>query len=344
MIIDANLYWFDESIFENEKLLEQFLNEIPKQYGIYGYVKNQLNGKKQIVIEKPKGCQNLNYLQGEYQLERIIADLDNAHIDQAIMKVPGCLEWMSLDMCKRFNQGMYRYYKESNGRLIPLAVVPPIASQDVFEEIDHCINDYGFKGVQLSAHYGDKYLDDEIFESFFDKLDSLHTTVYVHHTPLPVEYNDLLDYDNLRRSYGRCVDQMIAVCREIFSDFFEKHIHLKFVHSMLGGGFFTYVNMLMPQSSKKDTVSRFNMDHHLAKKHLDENIYFEMSHSQPWGKEQLECAIKVLGSSNIIWGSSYPVREEWLSQGPDFVQNLDLDEKQKQDILSLTAKKVYGID
>ena len=47
----------------------------------------------------------MNYLQGEYQLERIIADLDNAHIDQAILKVPGCLEWMSLDMCKRFNQG-----------------------------------------------------------------------------------------------------------------------------------------------------------------------------------------------------------------------------------------------
>ena len=342
MVIDANLYWFDETVFDDEKLLNQFINEIPKQYGMNGYVKTN-DGLKQIVIEKPKGSQNLNYLQGEYTLEKIIHDMDQAGVDKAILKMPGCSEWMSLDMCRRFNKGMYEYAKQSHGRLIPLAVVPPIASYDVFEELDRCFDEYGFTGVQLSAHYGNKYLDDEIYSDFFEKLNSLNATVYVHHTPIPVDYSSLLDYDNLRRSYGRCVDQMVAVSREIFSDFFDRYPNLKFVHSMLGGGFFAFYNMMMPHGSKNDTVARFQTDVTAVKNRLANHIYFEMSHSQPWGQKQLECAIDVLGSEHVIWGSSYPVRKEWLLQGADFVNQLNMSNEDKNNVLCQTAQKVYHI-
>ena len=32
MIIDSNLYWFDEDIFESEEKMEAFLASAPKQY------------------------------------------------------------------------------------------------------------------------------------------------------------------------------------------------------------------------------------------------------------------------------------------------------------------------
>ena len=63
MIIDANMYWFDESIFHDKHEAERFLLEVPKSYGINGYMIENKDHIKQIVIEKPIGYQNMNYVE-----------------------------------------------------------------------------------------------------------------------------------------------------------------------------------------------------------------------------------------------------------------------------------------
>lgn len=342
MIIDSNLYWFDESIFDSSKQLESFLSSVPKHYDTDAYYKKLEDGRTQIVIERPKGFENLNYLQGEYELATILEDMDQAGIDKAILKIPGCHEWLTLEQCKKFNNGMYEYMNRSNGRLIPLAVVPPVGTQEVFDEIKRCFEELKFSGVQLVTHYGKYYLDDEQFSSFFKELNKYQATVYIHHTPVPTQYEALFEYTNIRRSYGRCADQLTSVCRELYSGFFEKYPNLTFVHSMLGGGFFALKNMLMPhKKSSKDTVQRLEGDQTNVEKHLVENIYFEMSHAQPWGKESLEHAIKMVGADHVIFGSSYPVRREWLTEGAAFIQDLEINETEKSLILGGNAERLY---
>lgn len=342
MIIDSNLYWFDESIFASKQKLENFLSSVPKHYDTNAYYKELEDGRTQIVIERPKGFENLNYLQGEYQLSNILADMDQAGIDQAILKIPGCHEWLTLEQCKAFNDGMYEYMKQSEGRLVPLAVVPPMGTQEVFDELKRCFEELKFPGVQLVTHYGKYYLDDEQFAAFFEELNRYQATVYIHHTPVPTQYEALFEYTNIRRSYGRCADQLTAVCRELYSGFFEKYPDLTFVHSMLGGGFFTLKNMLMPhKKSSEDTVQRFADDQTNVEAHLAKNIYFEMSHAQPWGKDSLEHAIKMMGADHIIFGSSYPVRREWLTEGAAFIQSLAIEEKDKSLILGKNAQRLY---
>ena len=346
MIIDANLYWFDERIFQSIKEQDKFLADIPKSYGMNGYIKKVDNGDNhQIVIEKPTGYQNLNYIQGEYVLEKQLAALDQANVDKAIMKIPGCHEFMSLEMCKQFNNGMADYTKRSHGRLIPLIVIPPYGIQENIDELKRCREELNMHDIQLCAHYGEHYLDSDIFKSFFEELNQKKTTVYIHHTPVPVEHEALYQYNNLRRSYGRCVDQTTAIGREIFSGFFEKYPNLTFVHSMLGGGFFSIANMMFPKQSRtKEEVSRFEAGNQDIIEIFKKHIYFEMSHAQPWGKEQLECAIKVLGADHIIFGTSYPVRKEWLAEGVDFINALDISNTDKNLILGLNAQNLYHID
>lgn len=345
MIIDANMYWFPEQFFTNDDLMNLFLSEIPKEYGINGYViANEKTNTKQIVIEKPKGYQNLNYAQYDYILENQLADMDKAGIDKAVLKVPGCHEWMSLDLCKQFNDSMFRHVMQSNGRLVALAVVPPLAVPECIHELERCKYELGMNGVQLSAHYGNLYLDDNAFQPFFEKLNDLEMTAYIHHTPLPVQFESLYEYNNLRRSYGRCVDQTIAIGRELFSGFFKKYPKLKFVHSMLGGGFFAYKDLMLPYRAKnKEHINRFETENDEVRNYLENNIFFEISHAQPWGKAQLECAISVLGADHIIFGSSYPVRKEWLLEGADFVKQLNISDKEKELILYKNAKRLYNL-
>lgn len=343
MVIDANMYWFPEELFDDAEALDRFVAESPRTYDTNVYLK-QSEDACQVVVEKPTGFPSLNYAKGDYILEQMLADMDEAGVDKAVLKVPGCNEWMSLEMCQRFNDGMAAYAQASKGRMIPLAVVPPTGGPRVSAEIDRCLDELGFAGVQLCAHYGNHYLDDEMFAPLFEKLNERGCTVYAHHVPVPVDTASLLDYNNLRRSYGRCVDQTTAVGRELFSDFFVRYPNIKMVHSMLGGGFFAIAEMLLPKASKrKDAVQRFATDNGELAERLHEHIFFEMSHAQPWGAAALECAVKVLGADHIIWGTSYPVRREWLLDGPSFVRELDVPEDQKELMLCGNAQRLYGI-
>ena len=345
MVIDANMYWLPEALFTDQKLLQEFLSEMPEEYGWYGYIKEiGDSGLKQIIIEKPKGFQNLNYVQGEYQLEKQLEDMDLAGVEQAVLKLPGCHEWMNFSLCKLFNDGMAEHARKSNNRLIPIAVVPPYATEDNIQELIRCKKELGMNAIQLCAHYGNSYLDDERFSGFFEQLNELHMTAYIHHTPVPVQYDSLYDYNNLRRSYGRCVDQTTAIGRELFSGLFVKYPNLKFVHSMMGGGFFAISNLILPHvANTKEAVSRFEAGTDDIINSFEHSIYFEMSHAQPWGKKQMECAIEVLGADHILFGTSYPVKKEWLTVGPEFIAELSISEEEKHLILYENAKRLYQI-
>ena len=85
MIIDANMYWIPEALFTDEDLMSEFMHCIPNDLDIWGKCE-QIPGtdKKQVVIEEPKGYQNLNYVQGEYILEQQLADMDKAGVDKAL--------------------------------------------------------------------------------------------------------------------------------------------------------------------------------------------------------------------------------------------------------------------
>lgn len=168
MIYDANMYYIPEELFEEKELFERFLSEIPEKDGWYGHAEEigGAGGLKQIILEKPKGYQNLNYVQHDYILEKQLKDLDLAGADAAFLKTPCCQEWMSLEMCRYFNDHMAAHAKKSRGRLIPLAVVPPYGTPENLAELVRCHEELGMQAVQLSAHYGDVYLDDERFAGF----------------------------------------------------------------------------------------------------------------------------------------------------------------------------------
>lgn len=346
MVIDANMYWMPEELFTSESRLQEFLRCIPTQYNMKAYTEEIGDtGRQQIIIEKPVGYQNLNYAQGEYQVEQQLRDMEEAGVDHAILKTPCAQEWLTLELCRTFNDGMAEHVKKGNGKFSALAVIPPLSGKEGIYELERCVKELGMTGVQLSAHYGNLYLDHEAFRPFLKKLNDMKIPAYVHHTPVPVEYQSLYEYNNLRRSYGRCVDQTTAIGREIFSGMFDELPELRLVHSMLGGAFFAYMDSMFHKKPGKDTdtVKRFDTDTDRMCRQIRENIYFEMSHAQPWGPVLLDTAVKILGADHIIFGSSYPVRKEWLTEGAGFIKAMDISEEEKEMMLSGNAKRIYQL-
>ncbi|MEF2975962.1 amidohydrolase family protein [Subtercola sp. YIM 133946] len=345
-VVDINIHHLPEDLFTNEKMLDGFLSTAPRGFGEIATVTTMENGKKQLILEKPKGYQNLNYVEGDYSVESKLAAMDDAGVDFGIMRVPVWQEWLALDTCKAVNDNAHDIVKRSGGRLFSTACVPPWGGRENIYELERCVGDLGAVGVQLACHYGQLYLDDEAFEPYLKVIEKLDIPVVVHHTPLPVEWKSVIDYNNLRREYGRISDQATAVGRELFSGMFDRMPGLRFIHTMLGGNWFANTALLTPHASnKKEAMVRLDpTGGDKIKSYLENNIYFDLTHPHSWGKIQVEAALQINGPDHYLFGSSFPVVYGWMSQGVDFVNNeLDISDADREAVMYGNAKRLFNL-
>lgn len=345
-VVDINIHHLPEDLFTNEKILNGFLNSAPRGFGEIARVGTADDGKKQLILEKPAGFQNLNYVDGDYSAEAKLAAMDDAGVDYGIMRVPVWQEWLDLETCKAVNDNAADIVKRSNGRLFSTACVPPWGGKENVDELKRCVEELGAVGVQVACHYGQLYLDDDVFKPYLKVLNELNVPVIVHHTPLPVEWKSVIDYTNLRREYGRIIDQGVAVGRELFSGMFDEFPNLRFIHTMFGGNWFANTALLTPHASnKKESLTRLDpTGGEKIKSYLENNIFFDMTHPHSWGKDQVEAALKINGADHYMFGSSFPVFRSWMSQGVEFVKNeLEISDADREAVLSGNAKRMFNL-
>lgn len=345
-VVDANMHWLPPTLFSDEELLAAFLAAPPVHHGIHAQLRPiEGSALREIVIEQPKGYPVLNYAESQYSLDAQLADMDRAGVAQAIFRMPCWQEWLDLPTCVRVNDLVAAHVARAPGRFAALAVAPPWGSPQALREVQRCVHELGFVGVQLAAHYGDLYLDDEAFRPWLRAISRLGVPVVVHHTPLPADYRSILSYTNLRRQYGRCVAQATAVGRELFSGLFDDLPDLRLVHSMLGGGFFAFANMLLPPKldAFPDAVDRFDADTERRRQQLRDNLFFDISGVPQWGAAQLQCAVATLGARNILYSGSYPIRKDWFFQGVDQIRALNLGADDTAAILGGNARRLFNL-
>ena len=164
-VIDDNMHFLPTNLFTNEEVLHGFLYSAPVTFGMKAYLGKTPDGTKdQVILEYPEGKQILNYVDGDYTLETKIKAMDEAGVDIAMLRMPVWQEWLPLDMCKIVNEQAAEMCKRSEGRLVANAVLPPFGRKEDVDELKHCIEDLGMVGVQFDCRYGDRSLDDAVFQ------------------------------------------------------------------------------------------------------------------------------------------------------------------------------------
>ena len=345
MIIDVCMDHVPEDLFTNEEMLNGFLSSAPRGYGEIASVATLESGKSQLKVEKPKGYQNLNYVEGDYSLEIKLKAMDESGVDKAFIRMPVWQEWLTLDTCKLVNDDAADIGKRSGGRLLPIACVPPWGGKRNIHEFERCIKELGMTGVQLACHYGQLYLDDEAFKPFLKVINDMNVPVFVRHTPLPVQWESIYEYTNVRRTVGRVIDMATAVGRELFSGMFEEFPNLKFIHTVLGGNWYANYHSTMPKkANKQEAMQRLDTsdaDH--IQRYLQNNLYFEATHAHTYGKDAIEAAIKICGADHILFGSSFPVFYSWLPDGIEFMKSLDISNEDRELVMGGNAVRLFGL-
>lgn len=344
-IIDFGLDKVPASLFKDEALMERFLGCVPSAYTEdRAYVSTAASGAKQIVVEKPAGRGNMNIVDGEYTVEGIIDAMDEAGVDVAVLRVPVWQEWMPLDLCRLFNDDFAAFAAQAPDRFKAMASIPPWGDRASLDELKRCMDDLGFVGVQLSCHYGTKYLDDPAFRPLLRVLDERRIPAAIRAVPLPVDYRSIVAYDNVRRELGRSIDTLTGLSLELYSGIFEEFPNLRFVHGMLGGGWFAFDSLLRPKQANTTAASVKRLDADAARnvgEYLGRNVFFEITHPKSWGKKQIECALDVCGADRFVFGTSIPV----FPGAGDVaeIEALDIEAGSKDAILGGNACALLGI-
>jgi len=347
-VIDDNMHFLPTDLFTNQKVLNGFLYSAPITMGVKAYKDMTPDGaKEQIVLATDSGEEILNYVEGDYTLEAKINAMDEAGVDLCMLRMPVWQEWLPLEICKIVNDQAAEMCRQSEGRLVANAVVPPYGRPEDIAELKRCVEELGMIGVQFACSYGNKFLDDELFKPMMKVLNDMELPAVVHHTPGQNSFKNFEEFTILRRELGRITVQATAVGREIYSGMFDEFPNLKFVHTMFGGNWFGLANILAPHKSTKKKEAMDRLPSGISKddydRYMANNIYFDATHPMSWGKAQLECAVKVCGADHILMGSSFPVFYEWMARSVETINSLDITEDERNLILGGNAERIFKL-
>ena len=94
---------------------------------------------------------------------------------------------------------------------------------------------------------------------------------------------------------------------------------------------------------KKEKRSRDSPQVTKYKDFFRNNLYFDITTPLAWSESQLECAVREFGADHILYGSSYPVRLDWVLNGVEYIKSLDISEQEKEQIFCGNAKRLFNI-
>jgi aminocarboxymuconate-semialdehyde decarboxylase len=206
---------------------------------------------------------------------------------------------IAVQATRALNDGIAEYVGEHPDRLVALGAVPMSDGNEAAKELERCMRQLKFKGVEILTNVAGKELSNPAFAPFWKKAEELSALVMIHP-------NGFTEGGRLTRFYfnnviGNPLDTTIALHYLIFDGVLERHPNLK-IFAVHGGGY------LGGYSGRIDHAWGARSDSHAAlpkppSEYLKRNVYFDTVVFTPI---QLEALVKTFGADHVVLGTDYP--------------------------------------
>ena len=197
------------------------------------------------------------------------------------------------------NDGIAEYIGKHPDRLVALGGVPLQDGNEAAKELERCMRELKFKGVEILTNVAGKELSDPALAPFWKKAEELGAPVLIH--PNGFTHADRFTRFYFNNVIGNPLDTTIALHYLIFDGVLERHPKLKIL-AVHGGGY------LGAYSGRIDHAWGARSDSHgnLPKppgEYLKRNVYFDTVVFTPL---QLEALVKTFGADHVVMGTDYP--------------------------------------
>ncbi len=202
-------------------------------------------------------------------------------------------------------------------------------------EFERAIHDLEFCGALIHGHSQGRYLDDPVFDPFWERAEALGAPIYLHHgEPLPPA-PALAGYRELRgSSWESTFETGSHVLRLVFGGVFDRYPKARLIVGRLGETL-PYLLSGLDARAQRDGGNLGK----LPSDYFRENIF--VTTAGLLAAAPLYCAVTALGASQVMFATGYPY-EPMIDAGR-FLDTVRLDEGLRADIAFRNAERVLAL-
>ena len=269
-----------------------------------------------------------------------LKDMDRMGIDvQAISTSPSQYFYriepeLGQQTSRLVNENLASIVAGNPDRFVALGTVPMQEPKLAVKELEYCMKELGFRGLEIGTNIRKVELSDPRFNAFWAKAEALGAVIFLH----PSGFTDIsrLKEHFLTNVIGNPLDTTFALSHIVFGGVLERHPRLKIVAAH-GGGY------LGGYPARMDHAYRVRPEcHDFIKRppsYYMKKIYYD---TMVFGEPQLEHLVNLYGADHVVIGTDYPYDMGYYKP-VGFVEGAKLTRAQKDQILGMNAAKLLGL-
>ena len=256
-------------------------------------------------LTKEVNRKQLDYIKPKMEsVKTRLADMDAMGVDIQVISVSPYQYYywaapeLGRQVAQMINDEMAEDIAQHPDRLIGLGTIPLQNTEMAITELERCVNELGFKGVEINSQVDGDDLSAPRLEPFWAKVEEMGVVVFIHTAGFT--HPDRLKEHYFLNLIGHPIEASIAVSHLIFDGVMERHPGLKIVVSH-GGGYLPSYAGRMDHAYHARADVREGLPH--PPTHYLRRFYFDTVVFEP---DQLEFLIQKYGADHILLGTDYP--------------------------------------
>jgi len=275
------------------------------------------------------------------EIDERLKDMDGMGVDMQLVMPPPpqCYHTVKVDIAvpaaRMVNDGIAEYCARKPDRFIPCGTVPMQDGHEAEKELERCVKELKFKGVEILTTVAGKELSDPAFAPFWKKAEELGTLVVIHP-------NGFTEGQRFSRFYfnnviGNPLETTMALHYLIFDGVLERHPKLKIL-AVHGGGFLGAYWGRIDHAWGARSDSHGDLPNpptsYLKKVYFDTVVFTPL---------QLETLVKTFGVDHVVMGTDFPF--DMIEHDPiGHIASVDgFDDTTRAALAGGNAKKLLGI-
>ena len=277
-----------------------------------------------------------------WDISQRIEDCSKSEVNvQVLSTIPVLFSYWSdsndgLQLSQFLNDHIFNITTKHPKEFIGLGTIPMQDTDLAIKEMDRCINELQFPGIQIGSNINGSNLHEERFAPIFQHAERIGCSIFVHPWEM-LGSSDITKYW-LPWLVGMPAETSRAICSLIFGGVLEKYPALKFAFSHGGGAFpFTIGRIDHGFNMRPDLCAIDNPilpSDYIGKFYIDSLVH---------DKATLQFLINLMGYEKIALGSDYPFPLGEKIPG-ELIGSLDVSTDIKQRMLSGTALEWLGLN
>lgn len=237
-------------------------------------------------------------------IDERLADMDRMGVDvQALSIAPYQMyNWaepeLGRDVAREINDEMAETIAGHPDRFVGLGTVPLQDTGLAVDELHRCLDELGFKGLQIPTHVNGEELSSPRFEPFWDAVEEREAVVFIH--PIGHTSPERLSTHYFINLLGHPWESTLAAAHLVFDGVMERHPDLRIVLAH-GGGYLPAYSARIDHAYHAREDVREGLPHppgeYLRRFHLDTMVF------QP---DQVRYLVEKYGADRVVLGTDYP--------------------------------------